>query len=357
MNETFEINLCKWYEENHRKLPWRETRNPYKIWISETMLQQTRVETVIPYYYQFLSAFPTIEALAVAEEQQVLKLWEGLGYYSRARNLHTAAKEIVAKYQGVIPKDAKQVAKLKGFGPYTTGAVLSIAYNISMPAVDGNVMRVMSRIEKYDGDIAKAKTKKEMEALVAKHMSRCEPRIFNQALMELGATICLPKNPQCLTCPVQGQCTAFQEGCVDRLPVKSKLKQRRKETRLVFYVRDIEQGIWVQQRQNKGLLAGLYQLPNVEIQSDIMEQVNELKLHGGPSFQMVDDQQQCFEAQQYITTFVHIFTHIEWELIVVDAKVVVAEDMRSNGRFCLEEEIAALPFAAPFLKVMKMFKI
>ena len=163
MNESFEQVLCRWYESNHRKLPWRETSDPYKIWISETMLQQTRVETVIPYYFRFLEQFPTVQDLAKADEQQVLKIWEGLGYYSRARNLHVAAKEITEKYCGKLPYDPKELLKLKGFGPYTTGAVASIAYNLPVPAVDGNVMRVMSRIEKCFSDITRAKTKKEIE--------------------------------------------------------------------------------------------------------------------------------------------------------------------------------------------------
>lgn len=356
MNKMFEYKLCVWYEENHRKLPWRESRNPYEIWISETMLQQTRVETVIPYYHRFLTAFPTVRDLADADEQRVLKFWEGLGYYSRARNLHTAAKEIVDLYGGVIPNDIKQVSKLKGFGPYTTGAVLSIAYNMRVPAVDGNVMRVMSRVEKCDSDIAKAKTKKEMEGLVNKHMQDCEPRVFNQALMELGATICLPKNPKCDICPVQKECLAYQENCVKRLPVKSKRKQRRRETRLVLYAWDDSKGTWVQQRGSKGLLANLYELTNFEIEVDVIKQIKNLEQNSVQPFHIVGEDGTQFEVQGYMTTFVHIFTHIEWELMVVHAKVL-STSRQTKGRFCTDEEMATLPFAAPFLKVMKMFPI
>lgn len=350
MNKTLETELCHWYEKNHRKLPWRVSRNPYEIWISETMLQQTRVETVIPYYHRFLEAFPTVQDLAKAEEEQVLKLWEGLGYYSRARNLHTAAKEIMFNYNGELPKNPKELSKLKGFGPYTTGAVASIAYNLCVPAVDGNVMRVMSRIEKCASDIAKSKTKKEMESFVLAHMKVCEPRILNQALMELGATICLPKNPKCEICPVQDFCLAYQKGCVNELPVKSKAKARKKETRMVFYVRDALKGTWVQKRAATGLLANLYELPHMMVDEEMKKTCEQI--HDEEMYQdFIHEDGAIFRVKNYMMTLVHIFTHIEWELIVMEAEVIGISD-DAKGRFCTKEEITQLPFAAPFLKIM-----
>lgn len=350
VNESFEQVLCRWYESNHRKLPWRETSDPYKIWISETMLQQTRVETVIPYYFRFLEQFPTVQDLAKADEQQVLKIWEGLGYYSRARNLHVAAKEITEKYCGKLPYDPKEFLKLKGFGPYTTGAVASIAYNLPVPAVDGNVMRVMSRIEKCFSDITRAKTKKEIEGFVRAHMKNCAPCIFNQALMELGATVCLPKNPKCLDCPVQKFCQAYQDGCALDLPIKSKAKARKKETHLVFYARDHEKRTWVQKRPNTGLLANLYELPHILVGSQEKEACRRLKEDMFLDFQTEDGV--VFRVSEVMLTFTHLFTHIEWELMVADAKVLHALAGKSIGEFCTPAEIEKLPFAAPFLKII-----
>ena len=210
--ETFRQDLIGWFEQEQRTLPWRQDQDPYKVWVSEIMLQQTRVDTVIPYFNRFIEQFPTIEALAEAEEDKVLKAWEGLGYYSRARNLQAAVREVHEHYGGRVPDNPKEISSLKGVGPYTAGAILSIAYGIPEPAVDGNVMRVLSRILSIWEDIAKPATRKIFEEAVRELISHENPSFFNQALMELGALICTPTSPSCLLCRVREHCLAFFEG-------------------------------------------------------------------------------------------------------------------------------------------------
>ncbi|WP_069188328.1 A/G-specific adenine glycosylase, partial [Paenibacillus sp. GM2] len=229
----FSKELLGWYETAKRDLPWRRHRNPYYIWVSEIMLQQTRVDTVIPYFQRFIERFPTIQALAEAPEEEVLKCWEGLGYYSRARNLQAAARQVMERHDGIVPDNKKDVSALKGVGPYTSGAILSIAYNQPEPAVDGNVMRVLSRYFLIEEDIMKIGTRTLMEDLATELIPPGRAGDFNQALMELGALICTPKSPQCLICPVMVHCAGRLEGAEDRLPVKSKAKPPRPEYRLV----------------------------------------------------------------------------------------------------------------------------
>ena len=194
--QAFRKALLDWYDKEKRDLPWRRTSDPYSIWVSEIMLQQTRVDTVIPYYHNFLDKFPDIAALAAAPEDAILKAWEGLGYYSRVKNMQKAAQQIVAEYGGVFPEDPQEIAKLKGIGPYTAGAVSSIAFQIPEPAVDGNVMRVMSRLFEIDADIAKPASRKIFEAIVRELIDPERPGDFNQALMDLGSSICSPLYPE-----------------------------------------------------------------------------------------------------------------------------------------------------------------
>ena len=217
----FKHDLLKWFDENQRQMPWRETKNPYYIWLSEVMLQQTQVNTVRPYYNAFIERFPTIEALSTTNEEDVLKYWEGLGYYSRVRNFHEAVKEVHNKYNGKVPDDPESFQSLKGVGPYTNAAVMSIVHNHPLPTVDGNVLRVWSRLTCNDADIAQPKTKKLFEKELQPFVET-KSGDFNQAMMELGATICTPKKPICILCPVQKHCEAFAEGVVSELPVKKK---------------------------------------------------------------------------------------------------------------------------------------
>ncbi len=219
--------LLAWYDAGHRDLPWRRTRDPYRIWLSEIMLQQTRVEAVIPYYERFLSACPTVRDLADAPEETYLKLWEGLGYYSRVRNLHKAAQVICDTYGGQMPADHAALLKLPGIGDYTAGAVASIAFDIAEPAVDGNVLRVVARITGDERPIDDAKVKKDMRAQVAAIIPHDRPGAFNQAMMELGAVVCIPNGaPRCGDCPLMHLCRACHEQTTDRIPVRTPKKAR-----------------------------------------------------------------------------------------------------------------------------------
>jgi A/G-specific adenine glycosylase len=210
--------LAQWYAHGHRDLPWRRTSDPYRIWVSEIMLQQTRAAAVIPYYHRFLERFPTVEALAGAEEPQVLSLWSGLGYYSRARNLLGAARQIAAR--GAFPRQYDELRELAGVGDYTAAAVASIAFGEPRAVLDGNVLRVVSRMENDAGDIRSPKTRERFRAVAESWLDPKQPGAFNQALMELGATVCLPRRPLCIECPLRRQCQALQQGTVDQLPVK-----------------------------------------------------------------------------------------------------------------------------------------
>ncbi len=262
----FSQELLSWFHIHKRTLPWRQNRDPYRVWVSEIMLQQTRVDTVIPYYERFMARFPTVAALAAAPEEEVLKCWEGLGYYSRARNLQAGAQEVVERYGGVIPDDAEAVAGLKGIGPYTRGAVMSIAFNRAEPAVDGNVMRVLSRYFCLEDDIAKNKTRIQLEKLAVSLIPDGHAGDFNQALMELGALVCTPKSPGCLTCPVMEHCAGRLAGKELVLPIKTKAKPPREERRLAAIVEGSgsQTGkVLVRQRPASGLLARMWELPHV----------------------------------------------------------------------------------------------
>ncbi|EHM65943.1 A/G-specific adenine glycosylase [Staphylococcus pettenkoferi VCU012] len=225
---TFKQDLLEWFDANQREMPWRETRNPYYIWLSEVMLQQTQVNTVRDYYRRFIERFPTIEDLSEAREDEVLKLWEGLGYYSRARNFHQAVKEVHHTYQGTVPRDPEDFKALKGVGPYTQAAVMSIAFDYPLPTVDGNVFRVWSRLNNDTRDTKLQSTRKAFEQELQPYVES-EAGQFNQAMMELGALVCTPKSPLCLFCPVQEHCSAFHAGTVLDLPVKTtKVKKKTK---------------------------------------------------------------------------------------------------------------------------------
>jgi A/G-specific adenine glycosylase len=268
-SKKFQEDLIGWFAAEKRDLPWRRTADPYQIWISEIMLQQTRVDTVIPYYKRFVEKFPTLNDLANAEEEVLLKQWEGLGYYSRARNLQAGVKEVAEKYNGIVPANRKDISSLKGVGPYTAGAVLSIAYGIPEHAVDGNVMRVLSRILLVEEDIAKPKTRKTFEEAVMEIISHENPSFFNQGLMELGALICTPTSPKCLLCPVREQCGAFEEGRQHELPVKTKAKKSKELNYAMLVIRSGET-VLMEKRPESGLLANMWQFPMVEMGGEVV---------------------------------------------------------------------------------------
>lgn len=273
MHKLFRQLLLKWYHQDKRDLPWRQTKDPYAIWLSEVMLQQTTVETVIPYYHRFLKRFPTLESVAVAPEEELLKLWAGLGYYNRIRQFQKAAKEIKARHKGMVPSDFEALLSLPGFGPYTAAAVGSIAFGLPQAVVDGNVMRVISRVMNYAQDITLTESKKFFQETAQELLDSKSAGDFNQAVMELGATVCTPRNPSCEKCPVQKMCLGFKKGTAENLPVKLKKMVYRQENSLCLIYR--RQGkVFLRKRKADEILAGLWEFPT---EVTVKKEVSELK--------------------------------------------------------------------------------
>lgn len=265
----FSKTLIKWYLQNKRDLPWRNTNNPYYIWLSEIMLQQTRVAQGLPYFLSFTSSFPTVFDLAKADEEEVLKLWQGLGYYSRARNLHGTAKHIAFELHGIFPDNYNDLLKLKGVGEYTAAAIASFSHNEVVPVVDGNVFRVLSRFFNIETDIAASVAKKEFTALAKELIPNDNPAIFNQAIMEFGALQCVPKNPACEVCVLNSGCLALKYDKVKELPVK--LKKTKVRNRYFNYIvfSDENQNLIIRKRIEKGIWHNLYEFPLIETESEV----------------------------------------------------------------------------------------
>lgn len=259
---NFAERLLAWYRQGHRDLPWRETTDPYRIWISEIMLQQTRAQAAIPYYERFLERFPAVESLAAAGEAEVLAVWSGLGYYERARNLRRAAQRIAAA--GMFPRAYDEIRALPGVGDYTAAAIASIAFGLPHAVVDGNVLRVVARAENDAADIGSARTRERFRAVAQAWLDPSDPGMFNQALMELGATVCLPKNPLCLLCPVSTECRAFAEGTADQLPVKLRRAEPVKIESLLLVVRKNQRVLLRQRDAGARRMAGFWELPTPE---------------------------------------------------------------------------------------------
>lgn len=267
----FSNSLIKWYLQNKRDLPWRNTTNPYMIWLSEIMLQQTRVAQGLPYFNAFTEAFPTVFDLANAEEEQILKLWQGLGYYSRARNLHATAKFIATELNGVFPENYENLLKLKGVGEYTAAAIASFSYNEPVAVVDGNVFRVLSRYFNIDSDISEGKTKKEFQNIAQEVLPTDKPALFNQAIMEFGAIQCVPKNPNCNSCILNSSCAALQHKKVLELPVKTKKTKVTNRYLNYLILKDIDSNYIVQKREGKGIWENLYEFPMIETEDLVSE--------------------------------------------------------------------------------------
>lgn len=295
--------LLRWYDENRRVLPWREEVSAYRTWVSEIMLQQTRVAAVLPYFERFMAAFPDAAALAAAEPDRLMKLWEGLGYYSRARNLQKAAQVVTEQYGGQFPQTYEELCALPGIGDYTAGAILSIAFGQAVPAVDGNVLRVAARITGSELDILDAKNRRTFRAWMAAAMSRERPGAYNQALMDLGATVCTPGGaPLCAVCPARDFCRAHRDGRERLLPVRAPKKARRREEKTVFLL--VREGTAaLRRRPEEGLLAGLWEYPHVAGKLDEQQAAAQLAAW-------------YLTPHRWVRTISarHIFTHIEWHM-------------------------------------------
>jgi A/G-specific adenine glycosylase len=346
----FQNDLISWFKSEQRELPWRKDQDPYKVWVSEIMLQQTRVDTVIPYFNRFIEWFPTIDDLANANEDKVLKAWEGLGYYSRVRNLHSAVKEVKEKYNGQVPNTPKEISELKGVGPYTAGAILSIAYGVPEPAVDGNVMRVLSRILSIWEDIAKPSTRKVFEEAVRQLISHDEPSEFNQALMELGALICTPTSPSCLLCPVREHCQAFHEGVQTELPVKTKKNSQRKVELAAAILKNNNGEILIHKRPENGLLANLWEFPNVEILHPFITEREQIVSLYHDLFDM------NIILDKGIGQIEHIFSHLVWNIRVFTG--IISSDFKQddNWKFVSEIEMEEYAFPVSFQKMFQLYQ-
>lgn len=296
--------LLDWFELNARILPWRSNPIPYYVWVSEIMLQQTRVEAVKGYFERFIKEIPTIKALAECEDEKLLKLWEGLGYYNRVKNMKQAACQVMEQYQGELPKEYEKLLSLKGIGSYTAGAIASIAYGKRVPAVDGNVLRVLSRLSGSYEDIAKASVKKNMEGILRKTMPYDKPGDFNQALMELGAMICIPNGaPLCDQCPLSHLCVAYKKELTKELPVKASKKQRKIEEKTVLLL-EYDGKYAICKRKEKGLLNGLWEFPNIEGKKSVLKIEDYIKKQGYK-----------YEIVVPLKEAKHIFTHKEWHML------------------------------------------
>lgn len=264
LKRELRTQLLRWFDRSKRDLPWRKSREPYGVWVSEIMLQQTQVERVVPYWTRFLARFPTVKSLAAAQLEDVLGLWTGLGYYSRARNLHLAAREVVARFEGELPDSVDALLTLPGFGRYTAGAVASIAFELEAPLVDGNVARVFSRVLELDGVPGEKAREAALWDAAEVLVTGARPGDWNQALMELGATVCVPQNPLCLVCPVNTSCTALASGREGELP-RPKKPPKRKRLELAVAVARRGDEVLLARREEKGLFGGLWELPGIEL--------------------------------------------------------------------------------------------
>ena len=339
--------LISWYRQNKRILPWRDQKNAYYTWVSEIMLQQTRVEAVKPYFLRFIGELPDVKALAECPEEKLMKLWEGLGYYNRVRNMQTAAQTVVSEYSGILPASYEELLALKGIGSYTAGAIASIAYDIPLPAVDGNVLRVFSRITEDRQDIMKQSVRSQVEEKLLGIMPKDAPGDFNQALMELGAVVCVPNGPaRCMECPVAAFCKAYHHGTVDELPVKAPKKKRTIENKTVLVIQDGECTA-IRKRPQEGLLAGLYELPNVEghlSMDEALQKVKEMNLE-----------------PLHIETLPeakHIFSHIEWRMTGYRIRVSSLEERKESSFIFTEKKQSEKQYAIPsafraYIKYMK----
>ena len=361
---SFREKLLAWYDANKRDLPWRKTQNPYKIWISEIMLQQTRVDTVIPYYERFLDWFPTIADLAQAPEEKLLKAWEGLGYYSRVRNMQKAAQQIMEDHGGVFPSSYDEISKLKGIGPYTAGAIASIAFGLPEPAVDGNVMRVLARLFEVDYDIGIPTNRKIFPAMMEVLIDPDRPGDFNQALMDLGSDIESPVNPRPEESPVKEFSAAYQHGTMDRYPIKAPKKKPVPVYLTAFIIKDSQGRYLLEKNEREGLLSGFWHFPLIEVDS-LSENLAQLSLLDGKdqaednlevlSFEQDYDLAIDWQDKSY-PIVQHVFSHRKWQVQIRYGLVKEGVQQSSESTVWLKpDEFSDYPFAKPQQKIWEAF--
>ena len=361
---SFREKLLAWYDANKRDLPWRRTQDPYKIWISEIMLQQTRVDTVIPYYERFLDWFPTIEDLANAQEEKLLKAWEGLGYYSRVRNMQKAAQQMMENHGGVFPSSYEEISKLKGIGPYTAGAIASIAFGLPEPAVDGNVMRVLARLFEVDYDIGVPTNRKIFQAMMEILIDPDRPGDFNQALMDLGSDIESPINPRPEESPVKEFSATYQHGTMDRYPIKAPKKKPVPVYLTAFIIMDNQGRYLLEKNEREGLLSGFWHFPLIEVDS-LSENLGQLSLLDGQGH-VVDNPEILSFEQDYDLAIdwqdrsypivQHVFSHRKWQVQLRYGLVKEGEQESSESTVWLTpEEFSGYPFAKHQQKIWTTF--
>lgn len=364
---SFRQMLLTWYDENKRDLPWRRSNNPYHIWISEIMLQQTRVDTVIPYYERFLDWFPTVQDLAIAPEERLLKAWEGLGYYSRVRNMQEAAQQIVAEFEGEFPHTYEGIFSLKGIGPYTAGAIASIAFGLPEPAVDGNVMRVLSRLFEVNLDIGIPANRKVFQTMMEMLIDPERPGDFNQALMDLGSDIEAPVNPRPEDSPVKEFSAAYLHGTMEKYPIKAPKKKPVPVYLYGLIIQDAQGQFLLEKNETSGLLAGFWHFPLIEVgefpddeQLSLFEIAeNQVSFDLSPKESFEQDYDVVVDWQSvHFPQIQHVFSHRKWQIRLLYGQVVNATEMPKQEQvlWLHPDEFDNYPFAKPQQKMWQTFQ-
>lgn len=364
---SFRQKLLAWYDENKRDLPWRRSSNPYHIWISEIMLQQTRVDTVIPYYERFLAWFPTIKDLAMASEERLLKAWEGLGYYSRVRNMQQAAQQIMTDFSGEFPHTYEEISSLKGIGPYTAGAIASIAFGLPEPAVDGNVMRVLSRLFEVNLDIGVPANRKVFQAMMEILIDPQRPGDFNQALMDLGSDIEAPINPRPDDSPVREFSAAYLHGTMDRYPIKAPKKKPVPVYLYGLIIQNNQGEFLLEKKETSSLLSGFWHFPLIEVEEfpdgeqlsffEVAENQVAFELSPQESFEQDYDVVVNWQEQAF-PTIQHVFSHRKWQIRLLYGRVAnVTKNQKEEQVLWLHpEDFTDYPFAKPQQKMWQTFQ-
>lgn len=359
---SFRRSLLNWYDNKKRDLPWRRTKNPYHIWISEIMLQQTQVVTVIPYYERFLDCFPTIESLANAPEEKILKAWEGLGYYSRVRNMQKAAQEIMENFGGVFPDNHKDILSLKGIGPYTAGAIASIAFGLPEPAVDGNVMRVMARLFEVNYDIGDPKNRKIFQAIMEVLIDPERPGDFNQALMDLGTDIESAKNPRPDESPIRFFSAAYLHGTYDKYPIKLPKKKPKPIQIQAFVIRNSDGDFLMEKNLDGRLLGGFWSFPIME--TDVIGQQLDLFEKNNAALQTISQKARFKEdyhlkpnwTSKTFPAVKHTFSHQKWTIELIEGNVTTTDFTATKElRWIPQDQLSQYPMATPQKKMLKVY--